>query len=268
MSLQFFFVTMVKIEIIQQNDEVTIVNKKIAFITGSSRGIGKAIALAFASNGYRVAINASKSENELNQTKAEIQALGAECLSFLGDVSDYGTCKNIFEQIQSQWGHVDVLVNNAGISHIGLFSDMTPSEWERLLQVNLHSVLNCTHIATQSMVQNKAGAVINISSMWGNVGASCEAVYSASKGAIHAFTKAMAKELGPCNIRLNAIACGAIDTTMNQCFNEEEQQALCDEIPLSRFGTPSEVAELVLFLASEKSSYLTGQIITMDGGMN
>ena len=242
---------------------------KIVFITGSSRGIGRAIACAFGTAGYRVVINASKSKHELEETRQALISQGADCLALMGDVSDYDVCKQLFADIKSHWGQdVDVLVNNAGISHIGLFSDMEPAQWNHILQVNLHSVLNCTHLATPAMVQKKAGTMINISSMWGSVGASCEAVYSASKGAIHAFTKAMAKELGPSSIRVNAIACGAIDTSMNDCFNQEERDALCEEIPLSRFGTPKEVADLVLFLAEDKSLYVTGQIITLDGGMN
>ena len=212
---------------------------KTVLVTGSSRGIGKAIAFAFGQAGARVVLN----------------------------VSDYNACKDMFLQIQDAFGPVDILVNNAGISHIGLFTDMTPEQWQHVLNVNLGSVLNCTHLAVPAMVHNKTGVILNISSMWGEAGASCEAVYSASKGGINAFTKAMAKELGPSGIRVNAIACGVIDTEMNACFSEEERAELADEIALMRFGKPEEVGRFALTLASESASFLTGQIITLDGGM-
>ena len=236
--------------------------KKTVLVTGSSRGIGRAIALAFGRAGYNVALNASKSAAQLEETKSLLESEAIPVLAVLADVSDYEGCKLLFAKIEETFGMVDVLVNNAGISHIGLFTDMTP-----VLDVNLGSVLNCTHLAVPAMVSEKDGVILNISSMWGEVGASCEAVYSASKGGINAFTKAMAKELGPSHIRVNAISCGVIDTEMNACFSEEERQALADEIPLMRFGQPEEVAELAVFLADQKASFLTGKIITLDGGM-
>ena len=241
--------------------------KKTVLVTGSSRGIGRAIALAFGRAGYNVAMNASKSAAQLEETKSLLESEAIPVLAVLADVSDYEGCKLLFAKIEETFGMVDVLVNNAGISHIGLFTDMTPAEWNHVLDVNLGSVLNCTHLAVPAMVSEKDGVILNISSMWGEVGASCEAVYSASKGGINAFTKAMAKELGPSHIRVNAISCGVIDTEMNACFSEEERQALADEIPLMRFGQPEEVAELAVFLADQKASFLTGKIITLDGGM-
>ena len=241
--------------------------KKTVLVTGSSRGIGRAIALAFGRAGYNVALNASKSAAQLEETKSLLESEAIPVLAVLADVSDYEGCKLLFAKIEETFGMVDVLVNNAGISHIGLFTDMTPAEWNHVLDVNLGSVLNCTHLAVPAMVSEKDGVILNISSMWGEVGASCEAVYSASKGGINAFTKAMAKELGPSHIRVNAISCGVIDTEMNACFREEEGQALADEIPLMRFGQPEEVAELAVFLADQKASFLTGKIITLDGGM-
>ncbi len=235
---------------------------KTAIITGSSRGIGKAIAEEFAKNGYHVVINASKSADELNETLDEFKAKGYNCEAVLADVSDYRQCENLFKS------DADVLVNNAGISHIGLFSDMSPSDWKRLIDVNLNSVFNCTHIALKSIFKKHCGSIINISSIWGDKGASCEAVYSASKGGINAFTKAMAKEMGLSGIRVNAISCGVIDTKMNACFNEEEKNALKDEISLARFGTPEEVAKLAVFLANDNTAgYINGQVITIDGGM-
>lgn len=240
---------------------------KTVLVTGSSRGIGKAIALAFGRAGCNVVLNASRSLDQLKETKAILEQENIPHLAFLVDVANYDGCKTMFEQIEKKFGPVDILVNNAGISHIGLFTDMTPKEWKRVMSVNLDSALNCTHLAAPAMVSNKEGVIINISSMWGEVGASCEAVYSASKGAINAFTKAMAKELGPSNVRVNAISCGVIDTEMNACFSEEERAMLTDEIPLMRFGKPEEVGSLAVFLAGDQASFLTGKIITLDGGM-
>ncbi len=235
---------------------------KTAVVTGSSRGIGKAIAEEFAKNGYHVILNASKSENELNEALEEFKAKGYSCEAVLADVSDYSQCGRLFEKAP------DVLVNNAGISHIGLFSDMMPEQWRRIIDVNLMSVFNCTHFAVRAMLKKHSGNIINISSMWGDKGASCEAVYSASKGGINAFTKAMAKELGLSGIRVNAISCGVIETKMNSCFDEEEKAALRDEISLARFGTPKEVAKLAVFLSNDSASgYINGQVITIDGGM-
>lgn len=236
---------------------------KRVLITGSSRGIGKAIALAFAREGCEVILNASKSGYEMENVADEITEKGGICRTFMADVSDYSQCEDMFETI----GDIDILVNNAGISYMGLFSDMKPEDWERVMAVNINSVFNCTHIAIPYMVREKSGVIINISSMWGDKGASCEAVYSASKGAVNSFTKAMAKELGPSGIRVNAISCGVIDTKMNAWLNDEERAELADEISLMRFGNSDEVAELAVFLASEKSEFINGQIITIDGGM-
>lgn len=242
-------------------------SQKTVLVTGSSRGIGRAIALAFGRAGYRVVLNASKSAAQLEEVRALLESEGIPVLAILADVSDYDACCGLFRQIEEAFGAVDVLVNNAGISHIGLFTDMTPAEWRRILAVNLESAFHCTHLAVPAMVRKKAGVILNISSIWGEVGASCEAVYSATKGGLNAFTKAMAKELGPSHIRVNAISCGVIDTEMNACFSEEERQALTEEIPLMRFGTPEEVGALAVFLASENAAFLTGKILTLDGGM-
>lgn len=235
---------------------------KTAVITGSSRGIGKAIAEEFAKNGYHVILNASKSADELNEAYEEFLSKGYSCEAVLADVSEYEECKKLFIKAP------DVLVNNAGISHIGLFTDMTPESFKHLIDVNLMSAFNCSHIALKTMIKNHCGNIINISSIWGERGASCEVVYSASKGGINSFTKALAKEVGLSGIRVNAISCGVIDTKMNSCFDEEEKAALCDEISLARFGKAEEIAKLAYFLAEDdKSGYINGQIITADGGM-
>lgn len=240
---------------------------KVVFVTGSSRGIGKEIAKIFAINGFKVVINCVSRTDILKQTYDELIKINPNILAICGDVSDYDVCKNIFKKIKLKFGDVDILVNNAGISKIELFNLTSPDVWKHMLKVNVESVFNCSHLACQSMINKKCGSIINISSIWGNIGASCEVIYSSTKGAINSFTKALAKELAPSNIRVNAIACGVIETDMNNFLTEDEKNSLTDEIPYMRFGSPEEVANLVYYLSSEKSSYLTGQIITLDGGL-
>lgn len=240
---------------------------KTVLVTGSSRGIGREIAIAFGQSGCRVVLNASKSQEQLEETKAFLEEQNIPVQAFLCDISDYEKCRSMFQNIAESWGSVDILVNNAGISHIGLFTDMSPAEWKRILSVNLEGAFNCSHLAIPGMVRRKNGVILNISSIWGECGASCEAVYSASKGGLNAFTKAMAKELGPSNVRVNAISCGVMDTEMNACFSPEELQALTEEIPLMRFGSPKDAAALAIFLAGPGAGFLTGKILTLDGGM-
>lgn len=240
--------------------------KPTVLITGASRGIGKAICYRFAQEGYSLIINCSKSTKELIELKTELeQNYHIPVLASVGNIGDYTYVSQLFEEIHKEFKGVDVLVNNAGISHIGLLSDMTPEEWRHLIDVNLSSVFYTSKLAIPHMLSKQHGKIINISSVWGNVGASCEVAYSATKGGMNSFTKALAKELAPSNIQVNAIACGCIDTEMNQCFSEEERQALAAEIPAGRFGTPEEVANLVYMLAAQHN-YLTGQVITLDGG--
>ena len=240
-------------------------NKKSVLVTGSSRGIGKAIAVKFAKKGYDVIINCAHNEEELLKTKAEIDTYQVSCHAFLGDIGDYDTAQELFRQIKKHYGHIDVLINNAGIAYLGLFTDMTPEDWSKVITTNLTSVYNCCSLAIPDMVQNKSGKIINISSVWGNAGASCEVAYSASKGGMNSFTKALAKELAPSNIQVNAIACGAIDTEMNRFLADDELMNLIEEIPANRLGRAEEVADLAYHLAY-KNEYLTGQIIGLDGG--
>lgn len=240
--------------------------KPTVLITGASRGIGKAIALRFAQQGYSIVINCSKSADALMALKKELEdCYPVSVFASVGNIGDYTYVQQLFENIQKEFGGIDILINNAGISHIGLLSDMTPEEWHRVIDTNLSSVFYTSKLAIPYMLSKHQGKIINISSVWGNIGASCEVAYSASKGGMNSFTKALAKELAPSNIQVNAIACGCIDTEMNQCFSEEERQELINEIPAGRFGTPEEVANLVYSLA-EDHNYLTGQIITLDGG--
>lgn len=238
--------------------------RKNVLVTGASRGIGKAIALKFASEGYNVCINAKKSEEALLELEQEILSLGVDCISFLGDISDYRQAEELFIQIYDRFKYVDVVVNNAGVSHIGLLQDMDIEQWNYVISNNLNSCFNCSKLAIPSMIKNQSGRIINISSVWGISGASCEVAYSSSKGAVNAFTKALAKELAPGNVQVNAIACGMIDTDMNSCFNEDEKADIISSIPALRIGNACEVANLAYYLATS-DTYLTGQIISLDG---
>ncbi len=240
--------------------------KPTVLITGASRGIGQAIAIAFAKAGYQLVITCSKTEEDLLLLAEFLRThYSVKVLTSVGDIADYNYVNKLFQDISCCFGTIDVLVNNAGISYVGLLTDMNIDDWNHIVNTNLTSVFSTCKHAIPDMVRRQSGKIINISSVWGNVGASCEVAYSACKGGINAFTKALAKELAPSNIQVNAIACGCIDTQMNACFSDEERQALSEEIPAGRFGTPKEVADLVLDLANGHS-YLTGQIITLDGG--
>lgn len=237
---------------------------KTAFITGAARGIGAAIAERLAKGGCRLAIN-GRNEDRLCQKAEQIaEQYHTVCIPFAGDVGDAGFVRYALEETKARMGDIDVLVNNAGISHIGLLTEMAVEEWEQVIRTNLTSVFLCSKYAAKQMIRKKSGRIINISSVWGNVGASCEAAYSASKGGVNALTKALAKELAPSNIQVNAIACGVIDTDMNRCFSAEERKMLEQELPSGRYGTPQEVAELAAFLV-QAPDYLTGQIVTLDG---
>lgn len=239
---------------------------KVALITGSSKGIGKAIAINLAKNGYSVVINCKNSIDKLDETFKEIQNITKNVLAIKCDISNYDDCQNMYNEIIKKFGKIDILVNNAGISYVGLFNEMLPKDWQNILKTNLEGTINISHFAVKDMIKRKSGNIINISSIWGNIGASCEVIYSASKGGINSFTKALAKELAPSNIIVNAISCGAIETEMNDFLSEQEKKDFANEIPLMRFGKPEEVANLCLYLISSKNSYLTGQIINLDGG--
>ena len=238
--------------------------RKTVIVTGASRGIGKAIALAFAKRQWNVVILCKNRVDDLKETEVAIQSLGANCLSFIGDVGSPTFAPYVVQETKRHFSTIDCLVNNAGISYIGLLTDMSTKDWEQMLATNLSSVFYFCHAVVPSMVQEKSGCIFNISSVWGEVGASCEVAYSATKGGINAFTKALAKELAPSHISVNAISCGAIETSMNQWLSDEEEAALIDEIPSGRLGQPEEIGEFVYSLTS--SSYLTGQVIRMDGG--
>lgn len=240
-------------------------SQKTVLITGASRGIGAACALAFAGRGYHIFLNCNTSVEDLKKIEKQITEQGGSCELVIGDVGDADAVDDIFRKISASRGGLDVLINNAGISYVGLLTDMNNADWDAVLSTNLSSVFYCSRAAIPHMVSQKRGKIINISSMWGRVGASCEAAYSATKAGINGLTMALAKELAPSNIQVNAIACGVIDTAMNAVFTGEERRELAEEIPAGRFGTPEEVAAFVLDLA-EGHPYLTGQVIGFDGG--
>lgn len=239
---------------------------KVAFITGASRGIGAALAKTFAKNGYHLSLCCRNSKSELHALANSLkEQYSIEVLTFIGNIGEYDFLSHMVKETLSHFGSIDVLINNAAISHIGLLSDMTIDEWNELIAINLTSVFSACQQIIPTMVHQKKGNIINISSVWGNIGASCEVAYSACKGGVNALTKALGKELAPSGISVNAIACGVIDTHMNSCFSSEEKTALASEIPAGRFGSPEEVAELALSIVNS-ANYLTGQIITFDGG--
>lgn len=237
-------------------------SKRTALITGASRGIGKSIANEFAQNGYDLYLTCKNNIELLKKLKSELEEKHfITCHIFQCDMGNVNDVEQLFRQIPT----LDIIVNNAGISHIGLLTDMSYDEWHNVMSTNLDSVFLTSKFGVPKMLANHKGKIINISSIWGNVGASMEVAYSASKGAMNSFTKALAKELAPSNIQVNAIACGIIDTDMNACFSEEDLHYIIEEIPADRIGQPKEVAGLCHMLA-EAPEYLTGQIITMDGG--
>lgn len=235
--------------------------KKTALITGGSRGIGAAIALKLSREGFMTVINYSS-----NREFAEEIAKKTGGFAVQADVSDRQQVDEMINLVNEKTGGVDVLVNNAGVSVSGLFTDITPEQESRLWGVNVGGVFSCTKAVLSHMINKKSGKIINISSMWGQVGASCEVHYSAAKAAVIGFTKALAKELGPSGINVNCIAPGVIMTDMNKCYDEETLDILKEETPLERLGTPEDIAEMAAFLASDRSSFITGQIIGVNGG--
>lgn len=236
--------------------------RKRALITGASRGIGAEIAKMLAQEGYDLFLVCKQSEDKIKQCKDELVAqYGIRCETFLCDVSSPDAVESLFQET----GEIDVLINNAAVSYIGLLTDMTVQQWQHVIDTNLNALFYACRQAVPGMVSQKEGKIINISSVWGKVGASMEVAYSAAKGGVNSFTRALAKELAPSNIQVNAIAFGVIDTEMNACFSKEEKQALIEEIPADRMGTAREAAQMVRQILFSPT-YLTGQIITMDGG--
>ena len=240
--------------------------KHTALITGASRGIGAALACRFAAEGYHLALCCHNSYETLQALATKLETTcSIQVLCFRGDVGDYTFICDMVQKTLDTFGQIDVLINNAGISYFGLLSDMSIADWHTVLNTNLNAAFYTSKLAIPHMVHEKWGKIINISSIWGNVGASMEVAYSVSKGGINALTKALAKELAPSNIQVNAIAPGMIDTAMNHVLSEEDISSIIEEIPADRMGTPEEVAHLVWQVVNSPS-YMTGQIISLDGG--
>ena len=233
-----------------------------ALVTGASRGIGRAIAYMLAEEGYDLYLVCRHSEKEINEIRNDLTSqYGISCIVYLCDVSDADDVEALCKEIRE----VDVLINNAAVAHVGLLTDMSVAQWKQVIGTNLDALFYTCKYLVPEMVRKKKGKIINISSVWGNVGASTEVAYSAAKGGVNSFTKALAKELAPSNVQVNAIAFGVIDTDMNACFSEEEKAAITEEIPADRMGTVKEAAQMVKQVL-HSPEYMTGQIITMDGG--
>ncbi|MEG2194318.1 MAG: 3-oxoacyl-ACP reductase FabG [Terrisporobacter sp.] len=241
-------------------------NKKTVLVTGSSRGIGREIAKLFAEDGYNVVINYNNSEDEAIQLLNELNSKNLSARIFKADISKIEEANALVNYTIGQFEKIDVLINNAGISKFNLFTDISYDEWHEVMNVNLNSVFYVTKKALQYMLPELQGKIINISSIWGIVGASNEVHYSASKAALLGMTKALAKELGPSNIQVNAIAPGVIQTDMLNDVSDETLEILKYETPLMRIGKPSDIAKCALFLASDGGDFMTGQVISSNGG--
>ena len=236
--------------------------RKRALITGASRGIGRATAETFAQNGYDLVLTCHNSIQALEDLAQSLQSTyRISCLPLQADMGKEEDVARAFSPLRE----LDVLVNNAGMASFGLLADMTADQWHRILAVNLDSCFYACRAAIPLMLRKHVGSIVNVSSVWGAQGASMEAAYSASKGGMNAFTKALAKELAPSGIQVNAVACGVIDTAMNGCLSPEDMDTLRSEIPADRLGRPEEAAELI-FRTAQAPPYMTGQIITIDGG--
>lgn len=241
--------------------------RKTVLITGGSRGIGAACVRVFAQAGWSVRFLYRQNSAKAEALSAELRAKGYDVTPIQCDVSDRSQVRSAVTSILRTDHRIDALINNAGTAHIGLFTDMTEQQWDDLFAVNVKGVFHCTQAVLESMISAKAGCIVNVSSMWGEVGASCEAAYSAAKAAVIGLTKALAKEVGPSGVRINCVTPGVIATDMNAELTEADLESLADETPLMRIGQPEEVARAVLYLCSDGSSFITGQVLGISGGL-
>jgi 3-oxoacyl-[acyl-carrier protein] reductase len=241
-------------------------NRKTAVVTGGSRGIGRSISENLAREGYNVVINYRSSEQNAEELKERLLSEGFSVDIFRADVSVACEAESLIEFAKMRFGGLDVLVNNAGIAEIKLFTDITDEDWDKMIKTNLNSVFYCSKHALKYMLPQKSGKIINISSIWGLIGASCEVHYSVTKAGIIALTRSLAKELGPSNIHVNCVAPGVIDTDMNGGFSEDELRDIKNDIPMMKIGLPQDIADAVLFFASDKSNFITGQVLSPNGG--
>lgn len=247
----------------EEKAEKNIVNK-VVVVTGGSRGIGAEIVKKLARDNYRVILNYNKSENEAKKVKEDLQKNNINIEIFKADVSKREEVKELIDFVINKFGKIDVLINNAGISQTKLFTDLTDEDWNNMIQTNLTSVFYCTQEAIKNMISRKEGLIINISSIWGVTGSSCEVHYSVAKAGIDGMTKALAKEVGPSNIRVNSIAPGIIDTDMNKAYTDEEIKDIIEDIPLNKIGRKVDIARCVEWLIEDE--YTTGQVISINGG--
>ena len=241
--------------------------RKVVLVTGGSRGIGKETAKVYAENGYNVAINYVSDKTDVEGIKKEFQDMGVKCLMVKADVSNREEVEKMVEEVISEFDKIDVLVNNAGITKDTLLMRMSEEDFDKVIEINLKGTYLVTKAATKYMMKKRQGSIINLASVVGVVGNSGQCNYSASKAGIIGFTKSVAKELASRNIRANAVAPGFIETDMTNVLKDEVKENIYNQIPLKRMGTAREVAEVIYFLGSEKSSYITGQVINIDGGM-
>ena len=240
--------------------------KKVALVTGASRGIGRATAARLARLGYAVGVNYYERKDKADGLVAELTAAGCEALAVQADVADRAAVDAMVRRVTDAFGPVTLLVNNAGVAGQALFQDITDELWERYFAVNLNGMRHTIQAVLPSMIHEKSGCIVNISSIWGQHGASCEVTYSCTKHAIIGLTKSLAMELAPSGIRVNCVAPGVIDTDMVRVLGEDTLRSLAEQTPLGRLGTPEDIAAAVAFLASDDASFITGQVLTADGG--